>query len=139
VILLDTNVVSELMRREPASSVIRWLDAQPATSVWITSITVLEVEFGLLTIPESRRREAMAAAFTQILDRVIESRVAPFDKDAGAHAAKLMAARRRRGRPGELRDTMIAGIMMSTGATLATSNVSHFDDLPTRVINPWQT
>ena len=137
-ILLDTNVVSELMRREPASSVIRWLDAQPATSVWITSITVLEIEFGLLTIPESRGREAMTAAFAQILDKMIESRVAWFDKDAGTHAAKLLAARRRRGRPGDLRDTMIAGIVISTGATLATRNVSHFDDLSTSVINPWQ-
>jgi len=138
VILLDTNVMSELMRREPASSVLRWLDAQPATSVWITSITVLEIDFGLLTIPESRRRQAMIAAFTQILDKMIESRVASFDKDAGTHAARLMAARRRRGRPGSLRDTMIAGIVISTGATLATRNVSHFDDLSTSVINPWQ-
>jgi predicted nucleic acid-binding protein len=138
VILLDTNVVSELMRREPDSSVIRWLDAQPATSVWITSITVLEIEFGLLTIPESRRREAMKVAFAQILDKMIESRVASFDKDAGSCAAKLMAARKRRGRPGDLRDTMIAGIVISTGATLATRNASHFDDLPGSVINPWK-
>jgi predicted nucleic acid-binding protein len=137
VILLDTNVVSELMRRDPDPAVVRWLDAQPATSVWMTSITVLEIEFGLLTIPESRRREAMKAAFVQILDKMIESRVASFDKDAGTHAAKL-AARKRRGRPGDLRDTMIAGIVISTGATLATRNVSHFVDLPSSVVNPWK-
>jgi predicted nucleic acid-binding protein len=70
---------------------------------------------------------------------MIESRVAWFDKDAGTQAAKLMAARRRRGRPGDLRDTMIAGMVISTGATLATRNVSHFDGLSTSVINPWQT
>jgi predicted nucleic acid-binding protein len=79
----------------------------------------------------------MTTAFRQILDKMIESRVAAFDKDAGAHAAKLMAARRRRDRSGDLRDTMTAGIVISTGATLATRNVSHFDDLSTSVINPW--
>jgi predicted nucleic acid-binding protein len=138
-IVLDTNVVSELMRREPALSVIRWLDAQPATSVWITSITVLEIEFGLLAIPESRRSKAVKETFAQMLDQIIESRVAPFDSDAGTHAAKLMAARKRRGRPGDLRDTMIAGIVISTGATLATRNASHFDDLSSMVINPWES
>jgi len=80
----------------------------------------------------------MTAAFTQISDQMIESRVASFGKDAGTRAVKLMAARRRRGRPGDLRDTIIAGIVISTGATLATRNVSHFDDLSTSVINPWQ-
>ncbi len=130
-IVLDTNVVSELMRREPALSVIRWLDAQPATSVWITSIT--------LAIPESRRSKAVKETFAQMLDQIIESRVAPFDSDAGTHAAKLMAARKRRGRPGDLRDTMIAGIVISTGATLATRNASHFDDLSSMVINPWES
>ena len=67
-------------------------------------MTELEIEFGLLTIPESRRREAVTAAFTQVLDKMIESRVASFDKDAGTHAAKLMAARRRPGRAGDLRE-----------------------------------
>ena len=80
----------------------------------------------------------MKVAFAQILDKMIESRVASFDKDAGSCAAKLMAARKRRGRPGDLRDTMIAGIVISTGATLATRNASHFDDLPGSVINPWK-
>ena len=137
-ILLDTNVVSELMRREPHPPVIRWVDSQPGTSIWITSITVLEIQFGLLTVPESRRREAMKAAFAQILEKSIESRVAAFDKDAGFHAARLIAARKTSGQPGDLRDTMIAGIVISTGAILATRNTSHFDDLPLSVVNPWR-
>lgn len=137
-ILLDTNVVSELMRREPELTVVRWLDAQPATSVWISSITVLEIEFGLLTLPESRRRELMKAAFKQILQEKIDWRVAPFDKEAGFHAAALMAARKSDGRSGDMRDTMIAGIVVSTGAIFATRNTSHFADLPGKVINPWK-
>jgi predicted nucleic acid-binding protein len=70
---------------------------------------------------------------------MIESRVAWFDKDVGTDAAKLMAARKRRGPPGDLRDTMIAGSVISTGAMLATRNVSRFDDLSGSVINPWES
>ena len=93
---------------------------------------------GLLTLPESRRREALKAAFAQILEKSIESRVAAFDKDAGFHAARLIAARKTSGQPGDLRDTMIAGIVISTSAILATRNTSHFDDLPLSVVNPWR-
>src|SRR5882672_5149429 len=107
------------MRREPEPAVVRWFDAQPASSLWISSITVLEVEYGILSLPKSRRREALSAAFKQVMEKVIDMRVAPFDREAGVQAAKLMAARKQRGQAGDLRDTMIAGIVIATGATLA--------------------
>jgi len=138
-IVLDTNVISALMRKEPEKPVVRWLDTQPAASVWITAITVMEIRFGLQTMPEGRRQDALLRSFELMLKNMIEGRIASFDAEAGIHAAELMAQRKRVGRPAEVRDTMIAGIVLATRATLATRNTQHFKDLPLTVLNPWET
>ena len=137
-IVLDTNVISALMRREPEEPVVKWLDAQPAASVWITAITVMEIRFGLQTMPKGRRQDALISAFEMMLKSMIEGRIASFDAEAGIQAAELMAQRKRKGRPAEVRDTMIAGIVLANRATLATRNTQHFEDLPVTVINPWK-
>jgi predicted nucleic acid-binding protein len=136
-IVLDTDVVSALMQKEPERPVVKWLDAQPAASVWITAITVMEIRFGLQTMPKGWRQDALIGAFELMLKRMIEGRIASFDAEAGIHAAELMAQRKRVGRPAEVRDTMIAGIVLANRATLATRNTQHFKDLPLTVINPW--
>jgi len=135
-IILDTNVLSALMRQTPDKNVIVWLDKQPRTSVWTTSVTILEVRFGLQIMPLGKRRSVLIQAFEAVLDK-IGSRVASFDAAAAQQAGDLMASRQKKGRPGELRDTMIAGIVLAHHATLATRNVAHFDDLSVPVINPW--
>jgi len=135
-IILDTNVLSALMRQTPDKNVIVWLDKQPRTSVWTTSVTILEVRFGLQIMPLGKRRSLLIQAFEGVLDK-IGYRVAPFDAAAAQHAGDLMASRQKRGRPGELRDTMIAGIVLAHHATLATRNITHFEDLSVPVINPW--
>ena len=135
-IVLDTNVLSALMQETPDAKVIRWLDQQSRTSVWTTSVTILEIRFGLQIMAAGRRRSTLLKAFEVLLDKM-GHRVAPFDDDAAAQAADLMALRQRKGRPVELRDTMIAGIVVSRHATLATRNVVHFEDLSVPVINPW--
>jgi predicted nucleic acid-binding protein len=135
-IVLDTNVLSALMRQTPDKNVIVWLDKQPRTSVWTTSVTILEVRFGLQIMPLGKRRSLLIQAFEGVLDK-IGYRVAPFDAAAAQHAGDLMASRQRRGRPGELHDTMIAGIVLAHHATLATRNITHFEDLSVPVINPW--
>jgi len=137
-IVLDTNVISALMRREPEKPVVKWLDAQPAASVWITAITVMEIRFGLQTMPKGRRQDALISAFEMMLKSMIEGRIASFDAEAGIQAAELMAQRKHKGRPAEVRDTMIAGIVLANRATLATRNTQHFEDLPVTVINPWK-
>jgi hypothetical protein len=137
-IVLDTNVISALMRKQPEQPVVKWLDAQPAASVWITAITVMEIRFGLQTMPKGRRQDALIRAFGLMLKSMIEGRIASFDAEAGSQAAELMAQRKRRGRPAEVRDTMIAGIVLANRATLATRNTQHFEDLPVTVINPWK-
>ena len=137
-IVLDTNVVSALMRVLPDKALLDWVDDQPSSSLWTTSITVMEIRFGLEILPAGRRREAMTESFEAMLESKIEGRVASFDSAAARCAAELMALRRVKGRPVELNDTMIAGIVVSTRATLATRNTSEFEDLSLPVVNPWK-
>jgi predicted nucleic acid-binding protein len=136
-VILDTDVLSALMRPEPEERVVAWLNQQPRTSVWITAITVLEIRFGLQILPPGRRRSSLMKAFDLVLADKIGGRIALFDTVAAEHAANLMASRHKRGRPVELSDTMIAGIAAASHASLATRNVSHFEDLPVTIVNPW--
>ena|ERR1700675_4368301 len=136
-ILLDTNVISALMRPQPEIPVLRWLDSQPRSSIWISSVALMELRYGLQILPKGRRQDVMLQLLEKLLTEKIESRVASFDAAAAQHAADLMASRRQRGRTGEYRDTMIAGIALATGATLATRNTTHFADLSVPVVNPW--
>jgi predicted nucleic acid-binding protein len=136
-IILDTNVVSEIMRPRSDERVTRWLDRQPPTSIWTSSITIFEIRFGLETMPAGKRRSAMTASFERWLAEVVNQRISSYDDIAARRAAELAADRERRGRPGELRDTMIAGIVLASHATLATRNVRHFEDIASSVVNPW--
>lgn len=135
-VILDTNVVSALMALSPEKLVVNWLDQQPGLSIWITSVTVFEIEVGLQIMPPGKRRSGLVQAFKSLLGE-INQRVVAFDLAAAQHAADLMAARRRKGSSGELRDTMIAGIALAHNAILATRNTAHFQDLPIRILNPW--
>jgi hypothetical protein len=138
VIVLDTNVLSALMRQVPEAPVVAWLDRQPTESVWITSITLFEARLGLALLPKGRRKQGLEAAFARLLEEDLEDRVLAFDSAAATAAASLAADRQRAGRPVDMRDTQIAGIALARRATLATRNVRHFRDLDVPVINPWQ-
>jgi toxin FitB len=134
-IILDTNVISSLIR-EPADKVVMdWLDQQ-RTSVWITAITMLEIHFGLEIMADGRRKLARMKAFGQLIDDVLERRIAPFDAAAAQETAALMGAQQRRGEPRDLRDSMIAGIALARRAVLATHNVKHFDHASIEIVNP---
>jgi toxin FitB len=137
-VVLDTNVLSALMRHRSDEQVVAWLDVQPRSSVWTSAVTVLEIRFGLQILPAGKRRNALIRAFDTLIADKIEHRIAPFDAAAAEHAGNLMAARHRQGRPGDLRDTMVAGIVLAHHATLATRNVRHFADLSVPVVNPWE-
>jgi toxin FitB len=137
VIILDTNVLSALMRTIPDAAVLHWLDRQPAASVWITSITLFETRFGLALLPAGRRRQVLEAAFDDLLREDLENRILDFDSAAATAAASLAAARQKSGRPVDMRDTQIAGIVLARRATLATRNIRHFVDLKISIIDPW--
>src|SRR6266566_8863017 len=136
-IILDTNVLSALMRAVPDGRVVAWLDRQPAESVWIASITLFEAYLGLALLPSGRRRRTVEAAFARLLQEDLENRVLDFDSAAAAEAASLAAARQKSGRPVDMRDTQIAGIALARHATLATRNVRHFADLEISIVDPW--
>jgi toxin FitB len=134
-LILDTKVLSELMRDESNASVVHWIDRQRQSSIWITSITLMEIRYGLQSLPADRR--TLIRELEAVLTEEIAERYASFDTAAARQAASLMAARKRQGRPIEFRDTMIAGIVMSGHAILATRNTAHFSDLGSNVVNPW--
>ncbi len=137
-IILDTNVLSALMRTAPEVQVVRWLDEQPAESIWITSITLFEAHLGLALLPKGQRQRLLESAFNRLLEDDLENRVLDFDRAAAAEAANLAASRRKFGRSVDMRDTQIAGIALARRATLATRNVKHFQDLSVAVIDPWK-
>lgn len=135
-IILDTNVLSALMQQIPEPAVIAWLDRQPKSSVWTTAITLFEVQFGLQIMAPGKRRSSLAESFELLVEK-IERRVASFDRHAAEAASALSASWHAKGRPGDLRDTMIAAIVISQHATLATRNTPHFADISASVVNPW--
>lgn len=137
-IILDTNVISALMNQKPDLAVTSWLDRQPRESMWTSSVTIMEIRFGLETMAQGRRRQALLAAFERLIKEGIEHRIADFDRRAAEHTATLMVARKAAGKPGDLRDSMIAGIALARRAALATRNVKHFDDARLALVNPWE-
>jgi hypothetical protein len=137
VIILDTNVLSALMRDRPDTAVITWLDEQPAESIWTTAITVLEVRTGLELLRASRRRTKLEGAFDQLLRDDLDGRVLAFDTAAANAAGVAVAAVQRRGKSAEIRDCQIAGIALARRATLATRNIRHLEPLGVTVVDPW--
>jgi toxin FitB len=137
VILLDTDIISELMKDEIAEPIRRWFDRQRKRDLWISAITYQESRYGLMTMPLGRRRARLSEAFDRLVKTLLDGRIAALDSLAAEHAARVMADRKMAGQPGDLRDTQIAGIVLARRATLATRNTRHFDDLPLSLVDPW--
>jgi len=137
VILLDTNVLSVFMKPETDAVAKSWLNAQPRESLWTTAITVFEIRSGLEILALSRRRQSLEDAFELALSVAFAGRVVPFDETAAQAAGRIAAARRKIGRPVEVRDLQIAGIAIAYRAKLATRNIRHFEGLGVELIDPW--
>jgi len=137
-IVLDTNVISELMRAVPAPAVVRWVNARAATSLFITSITQAEILHGIQLLPRGKRRDAIAAAATEVFERDFAGRVLPFGSDAAVAYAGIAAGRRRAGRPISSLDAQIAAIALAHDADLATRNALDFKGCGVDVIDPWR-
>ena len=138
-IVLDTNVLSSLMRREPDAIAKAWLDQQSRESVWTTAITIFEISFGLALLQSSRRKDRLELSFSRMIAEDFQGRVLSFDEEAARRAGLLAAERRRMGTTPEFRDIEIAAIVLSREATLATHNVRHFQDLGIELIDPWSS
>jgi predicted nucleic acid-binding protein len=137
VIVLDTNVVSELMRPSPAPAVARWLAAQASGAVFLSAITEAELRYGIALLPDGKRRTALAGAVEAMVQEDFRGRVLAFDSAAAAAYAEIAAGRRQLGRPISQADAQIAAIAKSRGARLATRNTADFAECGIEVIDPW--
>ncbi len=126
-IVLDTNVVSELMRAHPDDAVLRWMDAQSPTSLWLNSVVVSELLYGVAKLPKGKRKEQLILAVAAMVDEDFAGRVLSFDVDAAAEYASLVVMRENTGLSVSMADAQIAAICLSQGATLATRNTKHFE------------
>ena len=138
-IVLDTNVVSELMKPQPAEEVVSWMGGSPAASFYITSITEAEILHGVMLLPTGRRRHAIEATATAMFREDFPGRVLAFDEDAAWPYAQIATDRRKSGRPISHFDAQIAAIARSRKAVLATRNVSDFEGCGVEIVNPWRT
>jgi predicted nucleic acid-binding protein len=137
VIILDTNVISQMMRSAPDECVIAWLAAQPLSALFTTTLTQAEILYGLALLPEGRRREDLLAAAVPIFEEDMAGRILPFDSDAALMYPDIAAGRRRSGQPISQIDAQIAAIVRSRGARLATRNVRDFQGCGIEVVDPW--
>jgi predicted nucleic acid-binding protein len=137
-ILLDTNILSELMRPAPEKEVEQWLADQPDASVFISAITEAELRYGVALLPAGKRRSALATVIEDMLGEDFTGRILPFDSAAAVAFAEIAATRRQAGQPISQADAQIAAIARSRGASLATRNVDDFAGCEVEIINPWK-
>ena len=137
-IILDTNVLSEAMRPVPAAQVLRWLDAQPASSLFTTTITQAEILYGLELMPKGKRRAVLQSAIETMFSEEFAGRILPFDTDAAREFPRIAAARRALGHPISQGDAQIAAIARSRGATVATRDTADFEHCGIALLNPWK-
>jgi len=139
VIVLDTNVLSELVRRDPDPAVLSWLDAQPPGDVATTAIIVAELLYGVARLPAGRRREQLAGAVAALVDEDLGGRVHPFGMECAEGYAVVVSSRERAGRPISVLDAQIAAICLAHEARLATRNTRDFEHTGVELINPWRS
>jgi toxin FitB len=136
-IVADSNVLSELMRVEPAPEVKRWYRFHRADELYTTAVTQAEMLYGAEVLPHGRRKTELMEALHRIFANAYAGRILPFDSNAAIQFADLTANRQRMGLPIKMPDAQIAAIVRSHGAALATRNVSDFEHCGIELINPW--
>lgn len=136
-IVVDTNVISELMASTTSGIVQRWINFQKWDELYTTAICEAELLFGIERMPKGKRRDEMEATASRVLVKVFPARILPFDSGAARAFAVLAGERRRAGKPMSLEDSQIAAIARANNAALATRNVAHFEGCGITVINPW--
>jgi len=138
VIILDTNVISELMRSTPNPNVVSWVAVQPRGDLYTTSINEAELLYGVAALPEGRRRSALATAIGFLFAEEFAGRVLPFGGAAARRYAEIVTIRRLAGQPIEGFDALIAATALASGAVVATRDVGGFSGCGLILINPWE-
>ena len=137
-IVLDTNVLSELMRPRPSSQVVRWVGDQPTAELFTTAITEAEIFYGIELLPKGKRRDGLLAAAEAMFVEDFAGRILAFDSQAARVFSRIASERRDLRKPITHADAQIGSIVQLHKATLATRNVGDFANCGTRLINPWE-
>jgi predicted nucleic acid-binding protein len=137
VILLDTDVLSAVMKPTPPASVVEWLDRQPTEILYLSTVTVAEIQFGLEILPDGKRRRDFQDRFERFVAGGFAYRVLSFDEQAARRYGELRARRQRLGRPMSVLDGQIAAIARANGSALATRNVRDFEECGLELVNPF--
>ena len=135
--MLDTNVVSEAMRIVPDTGVLRWLNESETSDLYLSTITIAEVSYGLQILPEGRRRDAISDRFEQFVSRGFSHRVLSFDEPAAIVYGEIMARTKKIGRPMSVPDGQIAAIAKTQNLVVATRNTGDFEPTGMELVNPW--
>ena len=138
-LVLDTNVISELMKISPSPRVMEWWSQQQFGELFTSTLTVAEILYGIEILPKGKRRDALLAEAEAVFTQDLAGRILPFDEEAARSFPEIAAGRRTQGRPMAEFDAQIAAIARSRRATLATRNVTDFEGCGLRLENPWQT
>jgi predicted nucleic acid-binding protein len=136
-IILDTNVLSEVIEPDPSPSVLAWLALPPPSTLYTTSITQAELLYGVELMPKGRRRSAVETSVRRMLAQDFAARILPFDSEAAEVFSQIAVSRRAMGRPISDADAQIAAIARSRGAALATRNIRDFEHCGIKVLDPW--
>lgn len=136
-IVLDTNVISELMRPEPNPAVTAWVAAQPRDALYTTSINRAEILYGIAAMPAGKRRDGAAALVEAMFAEEFAGRILPFAAEAAPHFARIVAERRRAGMPIEGFDALIAAATLAAGGFIATRDIGGFANCGLTIVNPW--
>lgn len=137
-IVLDTNVISEVVRPVPAQSVLQWLDVQRAAEVVTTAITAAELRAGVAVMPDGRRRQEIGFSIERLLTQTFDDLVIPFAVDCTPAYAQIMAGRKAAGQRMTSADAQIAAICLTRGATLVTRNTKDFEGIDLLLIDHWR-
>lgn len=136
-ILIDTNLISEMMKPTPDTNVIRWIDQQEAIQLYISTITIAEISYGINGLAEGHRRNFLEDSFNKVLQEGFEHRILSFDQIAAHYYGKLMSRRKKLGKPLGVLDGQIAAIASANNLALATRNTRDFSDCDLNLINPF--
>ena len=137
-IIVDTNIVTEMMKVAPAQVVVSWLNAQDSSKLFLTTITIGEIGYGLETLPWGKRRLQLEQGFEKVLTEAFGGRILTFDEDAARHYGVIMGRRKEIGRPLSIPDGQIASIARAKGFAVATRNVRDFVECGVEIVNPFE-
>lgn len=136
-ILIDTNIISEMMKPMPNTNVMNWLDQQEVIKLYVSTVTIAEIAYGINALSEGNRRNVLEESFHSVLREAFEHRILPFDEVAAHLYGKIMTRRKELGKPLSILDGQIAAIARANNFTVATRNSKDFADCDLNLINPF--